>query len=793
MDAALYISSDDIRNALNSLIHPTSDDRSFESLCALYLVDEICDHPDFPPTDRARQFAVYELLRQLIEEKLIHERALHNIQYTEDVKSVEVALERIQDDNLTESMSLIGWSLLDYCYIQVDLNISFERFAETIGLHERSLRRYRTRAIEHLHAELLSHEQAARKRLKERRLLSQLPLVLPQRLYGRTEEMSRVSAAIDNDFASTVVVTGAAGVGKTAFVQTIVQSMIKERKPLTIEFVCWIDEPQSVDDVLDRVWFAVGFENGEANLREWFMMYPAIIVVDNADDLVEDHSAMRRLFSELSPAQVIITLSSFVVLDRVSTNIVLHELAEQDALAYLDDLQQRGTFHVPDLTEAEQGAVLNIAGGNPYLIMMTAQLLNLGMVESSSSHEIISNLYNRVLDRLSTGSIRAWCAFVLCPVESIQLADLLTVWDDAINRDDVHALAVYHVIEPGNELETFRLTRSGRRFITQSYSQFKSHIEDLLAEMVTRHTSPFVFKVIDCVLGPQWLKVDAKLQSTLLDRLTSTQVMLGKEPVEELLEPSGGLMMQVSLPYAVSLRRRGRFTESLGVLDNLIRDTGMLGEFEAQATIQLEKAVLLRLIGEYELAVALFEDVQQAARRYESRAIEQRAALELAQVAIDRMEGNQALFWLESLQNAQNLPLRWHFLMAEAYLLEGQIDMAYQIAQDLIEQVEHDRSRLGRVQVLLGRCEMKRSNYTLADYHFKVALTYFDEQLDSIAYARALSNLGAVQTYLAAFDEARANLAKAHKHQQIMGDGLGLTTTIHNVETLRKFRNDVAN
>ncbi len=784
MDAVAYISSNDIRDALSSLIHPTADERGFDSLCALYLVDEIRNHPDFPPTKKARKFAVFELLGDLIEEKLIYERGLHNIQYAEPEKSLEVALSRIQQDNLTDSMSLLGWSLLYYCYIQVDLNISFDCFAETIGLVERSLRRYRKHAIKRLHNELLLREQKARKQYKARRLLSRLPSVVSSKLIGRQRETEQIYTLIADIKSPTILVTGAVGVGKTALVAKIIQSMLRIGKPYAPQFLCWLEDPRSSDYVIDWLHLDIGFESEQSNLQEWLMMYPTIVVLDNANSLIEDDFGMKQLLEQLNPALVFIVTSSYVVLDGLDSIIVLHELSKSDSMAYLQYLQHSSLFHMPELTEMEQTSVFEVAGGNPRAVMLTAQLLNLGLIEGPSSHDIIHDLYHKAIQYLSSGEILAWCAFVLCPSGLIHLADLFKVWGRLILPDHVHNLAVHFIVESGRKLKTFRLPHSARQFIIQAYNSnddtYKKAVHVLLSDLSNADNNAFVFKVINYILGLRWISIDTELQNKLLSKFT--------------LEAGGGDLMElhaqaVVLPYAISLRRRGKFAESLSILDNLVHESGRSGDFETQAFVCLEKAILLRLTGEYEPAVTLFENVKRAAERYGNELIRQRVLLDFAQVEIDRMDGNRALSQLEALQPVKKLPLRWHFLMAETYLLDEQVDIAYQISRDLITHVEDDRSRLGWIQALLGRCEMQRSNYDVANYHFKIALTYFDEQLDMVAYTRSLSNLGAAQTNLAAFDEAHINLAKAQKLQQIIGDGLGLVTTNYNLDVLRKFRN----
>ncbi|RMG88525.1 MAG: hypothetical protein D6712_03460, partial [Chloroflexi bacterium] len=124
-DNGVYISYEAVRQALTALRHHSRKTPDFlQPLEQTSLVDEyLIKNPSLPETEHLRQFALADILSQIIENQLNNlRRALNIIPHKEENR--EHAAINIQHDAASQSDNLIGCSILYYRYIRVDFNIT---------------------------------------------------------------------------------------------------------------------------------------------------------------------------------------------------------------------------------------------------------------------------------------------------------------------------------------------------------------------------------------------------------------------------------------------------------------------------------------------------------------------------------------------------------------------------------------------------------------------------------------------------------------------------------------------
>ena len=129
----------------------TSAFTQFEQLsiiqCAMDNLDHIVFHDSI-----LLEYAVHQVLSMIIETELRQQRYVLKIPHRRSHIAVTQlqAMQDIQQDALTRSLPLIGWSLLYHIYMRPELNISLAQYSCQINVDIRTVRRYRHAAVNRL-------------------------------------------------------------------------------------------------------------------------------------------------------------------------------------------------------------------------------------------------------------------------------------------------------------------------------------------------------------------------------------------------------------------------------------------------------------------------------------------------------------------------------------------------------------------------------------------------------------------------------------------------------------------
>lgn len=151
------ITEKNVRTALDILIYSSNMHLTLE-LHQLTLVEKFLMDANFPPSPYNRNFALSYLLTSIITDKLTHCRSvLHQIRPQQE-KTLNDAQTAIRADIQTANLELIGWSILYYRYVQIDLGISPRSISQIASVDERTVRRYQQHGIRRLTVCLLERE-----------------------------------------------------------------------------------------------------------------------------------------------------------------------------------------------------------------------------------------------------------------------------------------------------------------------------------------------------------------------------------------------------------------------------------------------------------------------------------------------------------------------------------------------------------------------------------------------------------------------------------------------------------
>ena len=138
----LYISKADVRAALKAIASPSTPSAQLDSLYALVLIDQFLANPDLPAIRHSREFALYEIITQIITDALSNQRKQLGLSPACVCANQEEYHQKITLDAQQESTELVCWSLLYHCYVQVELNIDADQYSKLVGFSPRTLRRY---------------------------------------------------------------------------------------------------------------------------------------------------------------------------------------------------------------------------------------------------------------------------------------------------------------------------------------------------------------------------------------------------------------------------------------------------------------------------------------------------------------------------------------------------------------------------------------------------------------------------------------------------------------------------
>jgi len=232
------------------------------------------------------------------------------------------------------------------------------------------------------------------------------------------------------------------------------------------------------------------------------------------------------------------------------------------------------------------------------------------------------------------------------------------------------------------------------------------------------------------------------------------------------------------LNRAVCLRRLGQLTTARELIEQIISDTGLLGDFDLQGRALIELCGLLRYQGHYEKAQETLEHIHSTQQNQRD------IALEYAQIAFESGDLQAASTILDQYQ--QPAMARWLALQSEISLEVGELSRSKQYIKDAIACLdEEDYFSLGRLQSIRARVCCAQGESSRAIQTFELALTLLERGEDRFGLARCKTNWAAFLIELKQdADLAQRLLYEAEETQVLLKDAVGLLTTRHNLDIL---------
>ncbi len=769
MPAVPYISREDVSATLGGLIHFSTKPEP-NSLRHLLLVDLRITTPHAPESDLIRDYAVREILVSEITAALNEHRAIFKLRPLEVHADIQEVVQEAAQAVAQSAPELLIWSLLYYRFVRSDLGFTVERLSELLALHPRSIPRYQNEGIELLTARLIHAEQNARVAQNRRRLYAALPYSGSLRLYGRDDLLRETHKKLGELSPPHLLITGSVGVGKTAFTQELLRLEIEAG---SLDRILWIDHPVTAAFVSQHISETLFQEGSSVTLREYLLLFRIAVVLDGADRLFSDDTALHELLQDLGGALVCITNLTYRPLKGINLHLALPEIDRNAARRLVSDL----SLH-EDIDTAAQlsDALYARVGGNPLALKLGAGLWATDEPWASVAHDLTFHVLSLIYRGLGNKAQRAWCLLALCRTEVTPVT--LASWNVAL---DAITLLRRHELVEGRVTDGARLLDAAGDFIQQQYQMDEAvtwQIDQLVEQVAQAENA---LALVEQILVSGFPPVSHALRTGWLKRycwegMQANHWALWRALLEQyLLEtPMPDFMLRIA--HGVCLRRLNEWESAGQVFHSVIRDAGSAGRFTEQGRALVEWGVLSGYQGAFKQAAQKIEQAKLFAQRAKDSDLLTEVWLQEAYLLVLQGDGAAALDTLRhTRENARSLALQ-----SEAQLVLGAFEACRALAERALRLGNNDLINSARLFTLIGRSFQAQNALAQAQQHLTYAVTLLERSDDLFSLARAQTNLAAVLISSERFTDASALLARAEQVQGQLGDRVGLSVTRHN-------------
>lgn len=770
-----YISRDDVSAVLSSLIHTTGGNES-TGLEHLLLVDLRVTAPDMPAGDEVRRFVVRDLLVTEITSALSEIRRSFELDAPDIRASLAGELTALADNIAADSHELTTWTVLYYRFVRADLSFSVERLAELLAVHTRTIARYTDEGIDLLTQRLIAAEQAARRHHLRRRLYALLPYSVPVRLFGRDEALQSAEDALSSLSPRHILITGAAGIGKTVFVQELVRRQIDAEN---IDHLVWIHQPETIMSVQHQLAEALlmhpeSARHEQVMLRDYLLLYRVAVVVDEIDVLSSDAEAFAALLRDLGAAFVCLISRTRIALDSVTARLHLTELSDVEAKALVQETLRLHPVLNADDRQAIAADLFEHVGGNPLALRLAAAMWESSDDWAALEAGVQSGILTRLYEQLSLDERRAWAVLALHP-RPVSVADLDGLWH--IRPEAFGALQRLMLTEPGSMM----LIDTARDFI-HAQCAVRSDVRGLLEESVARlEPDERALDVVEHALITGFPEVDLQRRTGWINCLWAVGLQCGhwvrwRTILESHLRDASAIDPDVRIAFAICLRHLAEWAHARQILTTVVAECGREGRFAAQARALLELSILSRNGGDYQQALHLIGQASRYGQRsHDVELLHSLASLE-AQILIHSGDAVTARKLLASVpETTPNLTL-----YSEALLASRDYDVCRSAARRALRLVNDDPATEASLYTIIGRSYELEGSHEQAHGFLTDAVTLLERGDDPFALARAQTNLAAVLIPMQRYQDAGSLLSRAEAIQTRLADKVGLSATRHN-------------
>ncbi|MCU0496700.1 MAG: tetratricopeptide repeat protein [Anaerolineae bacterium] len=768
-----YISADAIRTTLDDLLNTTTR-RGRSPLDALTLVDEFLSDPSLPRMENSRVFAINSILLNLITQEFKEQRRIHRLSTLEDNATRQQHIETIKQDAIVNSPNLIAWSLLYYHYVEVDVDISLELFADCVSVDPRTIRRRLIYALETLTNKVIEAEWNIRKKIQRQLLLANLPTMQKTLLFGREYAFEEMQKLFESDLPKHILVTGATGNGKTVFVQEFLRQQIMGGAKKPIEALVWLKSPGSLQEIESQIRSRLLTKENQLKLQQYFLHYTTIIVID--DPATMKMNEWDHLLGLLSAATVFVIHETHIALTKPIVTLKMRELDEAETFAYLDSLPYIADTGV-DLAN-QLHLIRELVGGNPLALRLTYESL-LNDANPFTVRTTITDIFSHLFVNQTEQAKQAWVTMLLLPAEGFDLNWCYRVWPE-LSHHGITALTKQHIMVMTDEHQA--VLQSVARTIAIEYVRKDQDLQSFLQTQLSlliafiEHAPHEGISVMEWLLYTEYPDLPYEVGVAWIRYLIPLQKNNYGRWLTILEKTKNRTELDFQIEYGSVLWRTHRWQAAQQVLEHTIFEAGKSGRFEQQARAMLELATLFRYWNALDKANALLQSALDIAQRFKDNTLERHIALEFAQIALQQRDGTLAL---EYLTNTTPSPKGW-MLTAEAYLLLEKPSEALAAADKTRRFFENDKLNLALNQMITGRAYMQKNNDELALDFMLRAITLLETLQYPLVLARAWVNYAVLLSKRESYEKAYEFLLKAEKVQTELHDVYGLALTRHN-------------
>jgi tetratricopeptide (TPR) repeat protein len=757
--------------------------------------------------DAAVQVAVFDYLKTVISERLTDLRQPYNL---------SPAGSACLDDDLKcdfdhRNMELEAWSFLYYRYVCVDRDLSVQQIADLTDRDKRTLRRRQKLGISRLTHELVSREQKARQQETERRLRLALPAFHPPLLFG-VESLVATAMHFLTDSAPPhhLVLHGPVGIGKTVLAQALAHQMVARDQ---LEDLLWFEVPESAltptalvygiaeglglprDDSANLVW----------TLRAYLLTHPTLIVLDRADNLLDDEDAAAYLMTIMDSAAVILTSHMLPPSSFWCYLITLPGLNREQAFAFLEYVAEHEHQERRDDHWAERfNKIWEFCGGNPAMLKAALKISYTLPLESILTQSKIDRLYEHLWQQLPADCQGVCLIPLLFPAKGLVYEQINALSGQANEVVDQALLALvgrtFLTIQYDQDVRYYRLSPVLATFLLErlrhgltladgeSVAVFLRRVLRRRVDQLVHSPDPkaavALLPLADALDFPETEKWEHAYR--LAPQITEAGLWLPwHRHLTTLLseECSASQSAWLDLMLGITLRWLGQLGEAL---DHLGRSmTYYVGEGSPrQADAMGELAVIYRYRGEWQAANRLLENALDLYTRFDVSKGVERCLHELAQLALEHGDAAQALDWLDRLEQRS---IRSWGIAGQAHSLLNQFEQAHEAADQLQFSLPIDSPNYGRAVATLGLIYDSLGEPDAAVEYLLLAAELLERAKDMVGYSRACNNLAVaylkqpIRHRQVPIQEIHRLLMRALRIQEDIGDEIGLTVTEQNL------------
>jgi tetratricopeptide (TPR) repeat protein len=818
--ATLLFNSDVVRSALERMrqAEPSGDN----PLRNLVWVRKQIETQGPQVSARAAEFALNHALTDTIQQSINHLRRIEGLsQLGDDTR--ETAIETLRRDFSHGNAELEAWSILYYRFVRVDLNFQMQDIARALDANPRLINRRLVHGCYRLTQELSRLEAEARAGSHRLWLKLKLPPATYATLFGMENRLPHLLKLIETNLTRTTALIGPGGIGKTTLGHAAARFLIEAGR---LGDVVWLELASltSHEALLAQLAQGLGYlhlvsanqTELEACLGERLESTQTLIVIDNADLLVNPHYTLPRVDALVGDGRILLTLREQP--PDIPVQIMPVHPLPPDVLAGL--LQETARLRrVPGanlLDKTRLKAIIDAVGGNPLAAKLVVSHLaflplervleELPVLQTPSGDPLFDTIYMPTWEHLSEHEKLVFLALSLAPLEGIDWQSLNNIVDLPPKTLDAALLTLIQssLVEVAESEPCYVMHALTRRFAQERGANppwnevYRNLLRHILVHQTASENGAYAVTLIryQILLGEPAQAICEVLPQIALAVRRSGQWADWREVLRSVIEdvaPAQGnraLRAYALTELGVAAGRLGSTSEAIEAFEEAVALWGEVGNFAKQAETLLEKGQLHEMLGHTGPAYEAYQRAAATSARFDDRDLRCHALNGLAGLAMHNDRPEQALellqLALESFDkdgpDGQTLSQ-----LGAVYLQMGRVQEALTAHEQALAALDQmgDLPRLARAHLRMGIACHAAEQPDQSFQHLQSGLDLMRLLGDAFGQARLLTSLGTLYAERDRQHEALRTWKDALALQERLDDQVGMATTLYNIADLQ--------